>query len=156
MSTGSPLDHIVQHPIATREADFGALTPEGVITLFSDHISMILLGGVLLMLVLPLSLRRKKSGDEIEEHGPERLLELHRGDLPVPAQGDGPSRCCDEHTDRFIKYIWSVFFFVLTLNLLGMVPISAISPGWAASSESRDCTSVAPRQPTPGWPARWH
>ena len=66
MSTGSPLDHIVQHPIHALEADLGALTPEGVVTLFSDHISMILVAGVLLMLVLPLSLRRKKEGDEID------------------------------------------------------------------------------------------
>jgi F-type H+-transporting ATPase subunit a len=36
----------------------------------------------------------------------------------------------EEHTDRFIKFIWTVFFFVLTLNLLGMVPIGAITP-WA-------------------------
>ena len=26
-------------------------------------------------------------------------------------------------TDKYIKYIWSVFFFILTINLLGMVPI---------------------------------
>ena len=32
-----------------------------------------------------------------------------------------------EHTDRFIKYIWSVFFFVLTVNLLGLLPIPAVS-----------------------------
>jgi F-type H+-transporting ATPase subunit a len=32
-----------------------------------------------------------------------------------------------EHTDRFIKYIWSVFFFVLTCNLLGLLPIAAVS-----------------------------
>jgi len=32
-----------------------------------------------------------------------------------------------EYTDRFIKYIWSVFFFVLTINLLGLLPIPAIS-----------------------------
>jgi F-type H+-transporting ATPase subunit a len=32
-----------------------------------------------------------------------------------------------EHTDRFIKYVWSVFFFVLTLNILGLLPIPVIS-----------------------------
>ena len=70
MSTGSPLDHIVQHPIHQTPADFGPLTPEGVITWFSDHISMILLGGILLMLVLPMSLRRKRSGDAIDRMVP--------------------------------------------------------------------------------------
>jgi F-type H+-transporting ATPase subunit a len=32
-----------------------------------------------------------------------------------------------EYTDRFIKYIWSVFFFVLTVNILGLLPIPVIS-----------------------------
>jgi F-type H+-transporting ATPase subunit a len=34
----------------------------------------------------------------------------------------------EHHTDRFIKYIWSVFFFVLTMNLLGLVPLGVITP----------------------------
>jgi F-type H+-transporting ATPase subunit a len=129
VSTGSPLDHIVQHPIRQTEADFGLLTPEGVITWFSDHISMILLGGVLLMLVLPLSLRRKKSGDAIDQMVPggfsnfiEVICQYLREEVARPI--------LEEHTDRFIKYIWSVFFFVLTLNVLGMLPIAAVTP-WA-------------------------
>jgi F-type H+-transporting ATPase subunit a len=32
-----------------------------------------------------------------------------------------------EHTDRFIKYIWSVFFFILTCNMLGLLPVSAVT-----------------------------
>ena len=36
----------------------------------------------------------------------------------------------EHHTDRFIKYIWSVFFFILTMNLLGLLPIRAISALW--------------------------
>jgi F-type H+-transporting ATPase subunit a len=31
------------------------------------------------------------------------------------------------HTDRFIPYVWSAFFFVLTVNLLGLIPIPALS-----------------------------
>ncbi len=30
------------------------------------------------------------------------------------------------HTDRFISYIWSVFFFILFCNLLGLIPFDAI------------------------------
>ena len=129
MSTGSPLDHIVQHPIRQAEADFGPLTPEGVVTLFSDHISMILVAGVLLMLVFPLSVRRKKGGNEIDRLVPqgfnnflEVICQYLRENVARPI--------LEEHTDRFIKYIWTVFFFVLTLNLLGMLPIAAITP-WA-------------------------
>jgi F-type H+-transporting ATPase subunit a len=30
-----------------------------------------------------------------------------------------------EYTDRFIPYIWTVFFFILFMNLLGLVPFDA-------------------------------
>jgi F-type H+-transporting ATPase subunit a len=42
-----------------------------------------------------------------------------RKEVAAPALG--------EHTDRFIPYIWSVFFFVLTVNILGLLPIPAVS-----------------------------
>lgn len=127
MSTGNPLDHIVQHPIKTVPAEAGPLTPEGVVTLFSDHISMILVAGILLMLVFPLSIRRRKEGDEIDRLVPTgfaNFLEVICQYLREHVAGP----ILEEHTDRFIKYIWSVFFFVLTMNLLGMLPIAAISP----------------------------
>ena len=53
MATGSPLGHIVQHPIVQKELDAGPLTPEGVVTVFSDHISMLIVAGVLLCMVVP-------------------------------------------------------------------------------------------------------
>ena len=53
--------------------------------------------------------------------------ELRRSDLPVLPRGGRPARLSAEHTDRFIKYIWSVFFFVVTINLLGIVPVASVS-----------------------------
>lgn len=119
MATSNPLSHVVQHPIATTE--FAGRE----FTLFSDQISMIVLAGFLLMLVLPRSLRRKKV-DGIEAlvpsgfgNGIEAICAYFREEIARPNLG--------EYTDRFIKYVWTVFFFILTLNLLGLVPISAIT-----------------------------
>jgi F-type H+-transporting ATPase subunit a len=98
MATSNPLSHVVQHPIATTEVGGQELT------VFSDQISMILLAGFLLMLVLPRS---------------QAICTYFRDEIARPNLG--------EYTDRFIKYIWTVFFFVLTLNLLGLVPIPAIT-----------------------------
>lgn len=123
---GNPLDHVLQHPILTREADLGPLTPKGVITLFSDHISMLILAGLLLVVVLPLLVRRRAGRGEIDHLVPsgsanfiEVICQYLRKEVAEPALA--------EHTDRFIKFIWSVFFFVLTVNLLGLVPIASIS-----------------------------
>lgn len=128
MATGTdnPLEHVVQHPLVQRDADFGFLTPEGKITLFSDHISMILLAGLLLVVGLPLLVRRKRTGDPVERLVPsggsnliEVICQYLRQTVAEPVLG--------KHTDRFVKYVWSLFFFVLTINLVGMLPIPAVS-----------------------------
>ncbi len=124
---GSPLDHVVQHPLVVREADLGPLTPDGVITLLSDHIVMMILAGALLIVTVPLLVRRRRGGsgvDALVPTGPANLLEtvceFLRKQVAEPA--------LQEHTDRFIKYIWSLFFFILTMNVLGLLPIGALTP----------------------------
>src|SRR5215208_1079801 len=122
----NPLEHVVQHPLVQRPANLGPLTPEGKITLFSDHISMLILGGLLLILLIPVLVRKRrgKTGvDSLVPAGPanfiEAICQFFREEVARPNLGP--------YTDRFIKYIWSVFFFILTLNLLGLLPIAPIS-----------------------------
>lgn len=125
----NPLAHVVPHPIVQRPADMGFLTPEGVITLLSDQIVMMIVGGVLLCLFFPIFMRFRKNRGEIGSLVPsgfanfiELICEYFRKEVAEPHLG--------EHTHRFIKYIWSAFFFVLTLNLLGMIPLGTVTPVW--------------------------
>jgi len=122
----SPLEHIVQHPLIERPASVGALTPEGKITVFSDQIAMIALAGVLLIALVPMMVKRRKGAsgvDAMVPSGPANMLEAIcdylRKEVAEPV--------LHQYTDRFIKYIWSVFFFVLTVNILGLLPIPVIS-----------------------------
>ena len=122
----SPLEHIVQHPLVERPARVGLLTPEGKITVFSDQIAMIALAGILLIALVPMLIRRRRGGAGVEAMVPsgsanmlEAVCDYLRKEVAEPV--------LHEHTDRFIKYIWSVFFFVLTVNILGLLPIPAIS-----------------------------
>jgi F-type H+-transporting ATPase subunit a len=131
LGPANPLEHVVQHPIVTRELDLGPLTPNGVVTLFSDHIAMILLAGLLLAIVLPVVVRRRRGGDEIGRLVPsgsanlvESICEYLRKEVAEPSLGP--------HTDRFIKFIWTVFFFVMAMNVLGMVPLGAVTPLFGA------------------------
>jgi F-type H+-transporting ATPase subunit a len=126
MATGAnPLSHVIQHPIKTVPADMGPLTPQGEITVMSDQIAMILGAGLLLIVFMPLLFRRKES-QTLEDMVPtgfsnliETICQYLRTEVAEPALGP--------YTDRFIKYIWSVFFFILTMNLLGLIPLPAIS-----------------------------
>jgi F-type H+-transporting ATPase subunit a len=122
----SPLEHVVQHPLIERPAHLGPLTPNGTITIFSDQIAMILLAGLLLVALVPMLVRRRRGRNGVDAmvptgaaNGLEAVCEYLRKEVAEPA--------LHEHTDRFIKYIWSVFFFVLTVNILGLLPIPAVS-----------------------------
>src|SRR5215813_448995 len=122
----SPLEHIVQHPLIERQAAPGALTPEGKITVFSDQIAMIALAGILLVALVPMLVKRRRGTAGVDAMVPagsanmlEAICEYLRKEVAEPVLHD--------HTDRFIKYIWSVFFFVLTLNILGLLPIPVLS-----------------------------
>src|ERR1043166_3158887 len=122
----SPLEHIVQHPLVERSVTPGALTPEGKITLFSDQIAMLALAGLLLVALIPAMVKRRRGKARVEALVPagsanmlEAVCEYLRKEVAEPVR--------HEHTDRFIKYVWSVFFFVLTVNILGLLPIPAVS-----------------------------
>jgi len=126
MTQESPLEHIVQHPIVEVPATPGPLTPNGKITVFSDQIAMIALAGVLLIALVPMMVKRRRGTagvDSMVASGSANLLEsicsYIRTEVAQPV--------LHEYTDRFIPYIWSVFFFVLTVNILGLLPIPVIS-----------------------------
>ena len=139
----SPLEHIVQHPLIERPANLGPLTPNGVVTVFSDQIAMLVLAG------RDPAVRRADAGSPAQGPGRRRragapgsanaieaICQYLRKEVAEPA--------LHEHTDRFIRYIWSVFFFVLTVNLLGLLPI----PGDVVSCSAR--TWAGPRRATSG------
>ncbi len=101
-------------------------TPNGKITVFSDQIAMIALAGLLLIALVPMLVKRRKGTTGVDAmvpvgsaNGLEAVCDYIRKEIAEPA--------LHEHTDRFIKYIWSVFFFVLTVNILGLLPIPVVS-----------------------------
>jgi len=126
LASDNPLSHVVQHPIVEAPADLGILTPHGRITILSDQIVMMIVAGLLLTLFVPMLVRRRAGSDAIGRLVPtgwanffETVCQYLRKDVAEPVLG--------AHTDRFIAYIWSAFFFVLTINLLGLIPIQPVS-----------------------------
>lgn len=127
-ASSDPLSHVLQHPLKTIEANLPfPFAPQGYVTLLSDQIVILIVSGVLLMLFLPLWVRRRRDDSEtgrLVPSGPANFLEAVcaylRDQVARPVLG--------AHTDRFIKYIWSAFFFVLTMNLLGLIPFGTVFP----------------------------
>ncbi|MCK4999975.1 MAG: F0F1 ATP synthase subunit A [Anaerohalosphaera sp.] len=85
---------------------------------FTNHMLMILMASIALLVVLPLSIRRKA----LVPHGFGNMIEaicmFLREEVARPFLHD--------RTDKYISYLWTMFFFILTMNLLGMIPFNYI------------------------------
>ncbi len=107
----NPLEHVV----AVELFHFSLF---GYQVVFSNHMFMVSVATILLMILLPLSVR----GGGLARRGFGNLIEtvcvFIREDVARPFLGD--------RTDRYIGFIWTVFFFILSLNLFGMIPTRQI------------------------------
>ncbi len=113
---GNPLEHVVDHDIWNM----------GPVTILSNHILMIIAAGLLVILFIPRMVRVPAEGDEVQRltprgarNGIEVICQMLREFVARPALGP--------HTDRFIPYIWSVFFFILAMNILGLLPLEPLT-----------------------------
>lgn len=119
----NPLVHVVQHHVFP-PLELPVQVPFlRSFTYLSNHIIMQLIAAVLLVLVVPRVLRYRRGNDAIGRLIPtgagnalEGLCEALRTYVARPALGP--------HTDRFVPYLWTAFFFVLTCNVLGLVPLA--------------------------------
>lgn len=85
----------------------------------SNVMFMVTLAGAALLILIPLAVRQNKS---LALRGMRNLVEavcvFFREEVVRPILG--------ENTDRYIGFIWTLFFFILTLNLLSLIPTQKI------------------------------
>ncbi len=105
-----PLDHVLPHPTGLHFAGFDV----------TNQMLMAAVAAVLMLLIFPLLFSRATAD---APHGSrnffESILEFLRVEVFRPA--------LKEHTDRFVPFLWTLFFFILFCNLLGQVPINEIA-----------------------------
>ncbi len=103
-----PLEHVLPHPI------FG---PH--LTWFTNQSLMALAAGVLMLLIFP---RLFSRADSSAPTGPknffEAILEFLRIEVFRPA--------LKENTDKYVPFLWTLFFFILFCNVLGCIPFPEI------------------------------
>ncbi len=134
LASGSPLDHVYQWVYQKMDLGVGnsVFTPDGHITVMSNHIAMQLIAVLVLVLVIPRAAKRRATGDDVSDLTPrgfgnfiDSLCAYLRTDVAQPL--------LQEHTDRFIPYIWTAFFYVLCINVLGLLPLEPVTRGLVQS-----------------------
>src|SRR3954469_10496671 len=103
-----PLEHVLPHHLF----DIGGIH-------VNNQMFMGAVAAVLMLIVFPLLFRRPISDAPTGARNFfESILEFLRVEVFRPA--------LKEHTDRFVPFLWTIFFFILFCNLLGQIPIGEI------------------------------
>jgi len=118
LAAADPMDHVYQW----------TYVKVGAFTVLSNHIIMQIIAVLLLILVIPRCARRTSGGDVVSDLTPrgfgnfiESICAYFRDTVARPILG--------EQTDRFIPYVWTAFWYVLFVNLLGLLPLEPLTRG---------------------------
>jgi F-type H+-transporting ATPase subunit a len=84
----------------------------------SNHACMVMTAAGLLLLGIPLATHSAKTVPGRLQNLVEAICVFLREEIARPILGP--------HTDQYVGYVWTAFFFILTLNLLAMVPTEKI------------------------------
>ena len=116
IATSNPIEHIADHPWGPpwRVSWFGM-----DITLMSNSIAAMILTALLLAVVIVLVARRRRTVPAGSYNALEVLVVFVRDMIARPALHD--------QAYVFLPYLLTVFFFVLGLNIFGMIPVEPIS-----------------------------
>src|SRR4051812_31606384 len=124
LAATNPVDHVVNQHLNGATGDlFGV---HGV-WLWSAHVGNLVLAGGISVFVLLYAASKIKTGDKSE--GTNRLFTrkpfAHMLEVICVYLRDNRARpLLKDRTDTFMPFLWTVFFFILVNNLLGLAPIS--------------------------------
>jgi F-type H+-transporting ATPase subunit a len=87
----------------------------------TKHVWMLWIAAVILIVVLSVSLRRRDGAPRGAANLLEALLLFIRDDVVRPNLGEAGM--------RYLPFLWTLFMFILTCNLIGLVPGGATATG---------------------------
>lgn len=90
----------------------------GYKVVFSNHMLMIFVASVFLMITIPFAFRRRLMVKSGLANFIEVICLYIREEIARPF--------LEEKTDKYIGFLWTLFFFIITLNLSGLVPFEKI------------------------------
>jgi F-type H+-transporting ATPase subunit a len=113
LAQSNPLTHVVDSPLIESHSGWWLLT---------NHMVMLLLAALLMLLIFPAITRPYRDGKHIPTGARnffEAIMMYLRNDVVKPVLG--------HVTDDFMPYLWTLFFFILFCNVLGLLPLDLIT-----------------------------
>ena len=108
LAAGDPMEHVIPHKLF----DLGPLH-------FTNHMLMLLVAAAIMLIVFPRLARNYPLVPSGFRNMIEAVMVFLRKEVAKPA--------LHAHTGRFLPFIWTLFFFILINNLLGMVPLDPLA-----------------------------
>ena len=110
-------------------AEFNPLKPVIPVPLFtfslgrysiivSNHMFMVTVASAVLLILVSVAMRSKGLVPKGAQNLVESICVFLRDQMARPVLGD--------FTDQYIYFVWTIFFFILCLNLLAMIPLDSI------------------------------
>jgi F0F1-type ATP synthase membrane subunit a len=110
LASADPLDHVLPHHLF----DLGPFH-------VTNQMFMAVVAAVLMLLLFPTLFNKAQTAGDAPSGARnffESILEFLRVEVFRPA--------LKEHTDRFVPFLWTMFFFILFSNLLGQIPFGEL------------------------------
>ncbi len=112
LASADPMDHVLPHPLFK----LAGLT-------VTNQMFMAVVAAVLMLILFPKLFNQSTATDPKSvptglRNFFESIMEFLRVEVFRPA--------LKEHTDRFVPFLWTLFFFILFCNLLGQLPIGEL------------------------------
>ncbi|MGD8451145.1 MAG: F0F1 ATP synthase subunit A [Phycisphaerae bacterium] len=134
LAAHDPVDHVLPHAffrLLPFNLDFGQKqipllgfsTGSGALY-FTNHLLMTLVAAVLCLLIFP-RIARSYSLKGGEPRAPKGLANFFELFLQFVRQ-DVARPVLKHRTDAYVPFLWTLFFFILFCNLLGMIPLAEI------------------------------
>jgi len=108
LASSDPMDHVLPHVVGR----FGSVS-------ITNQLLMLVVAGVLMLLVFPVAARARGVVPRGMTNLVESVLQYLRENVARPV--------LRESTDRYVPFLWTMFFLILFSNLLGMLPIDPLA-----------------------------
>lgn len=137
LAAADPLEEVLPHTVFMVGHGPGAFA-------ITNQMVMAVVSAILMLLIFPALFSHASSeAPSGSKNFFEAILEFLRVEVFRPA--------LKEHTDRFVPFLWTLFFFILFANLLGQIPISEIvtlithhqAPKWGGTATGASTTTAA-------------